>query len=178
MREYGSFMEFCEDNAILTADEAYTVFCDSKVSGFKKLKEKDFARFWEQHHEIMASIAGLVNGDNPNLPASCVNLYLRGGYAEAVANDSHCSNMLDKATEERREKRAEAHSKSKCPRCGCTELHYEKRGQKVGRGVGTAVVAGVLTGGIGALAAGGAASLAGRNKVRATCTRCGKQFVL
>jgi Zn finger protein HypA/HybF involved in hydrogenase expression len=56
----------------------------------------------------------------------------------------------------------------KCPKCGSTQIHADKRGFKAGRAVAGTLIAGPLAG----LATGGA----GKNKVIITCLGCGHQF--
>ncbi len=56
----------------------------------------------------------------------------------------------------------------KCPKCGSTQIHADKRGFKAGRAVAGTLIAGPLAG----LATGGM----GKNKIVITCLGCGHQF--
>lgn len=55
----------------------------------------------------------------------------------------------------------------KCPKCGSTQIHAEKKGYSAGR----AAAGVVLTGGVGLLA-----GAIGKNDIIITCLKCGKQF--
>ena len=55
----------------------------------------------------------------------------------------------------------------KCPKCGSTQLHADKKGFSAGKAIGGAV----LTGGIGLLA-----GFHGSKKVIITCLSCGNKF--
>lgn len=55
----------------------------------------------------------------------------------------------------------------KCPKCGSTQIHADKKGFSAGK----AVAGVVLTGGIGL-----AAGAIGKNKIIITCLKCGNQF--
>lgn len=59
-------------------------------------------------------------------------------------------------------------SEIRCPKCGSTQIHADKRGFKTGRAVAGTLVAGPLAG----LAAGGA----GQNKIVISCLSCGHEF--
>lgn len=57
----------------------------------------------------------------------------------------------------------------RCPKCGSTQIHAEKRGFKTGR----AVAGGIVTGNIiVAMTAGGI----GKNNIELTCLKCGNKF--
>ncbi len=56
----------------------------------------------------------------------------------------------------------------KCPKCGCTQIHSDKKGFSTGKAVAGALVGGVLVG----AAAGGI----GKDKIILTCLKCGHQF--
>jgi predicted RNA-binding Zn-ribbon protein involved in translation (DUF1610 family) len=56
----------------------------------------------------------------------------------------------------------------KCPKCGSTQIHADKRGFKAGRAIAGTLIAGPLVG-----AASGAV---GKNKITITCLACGNQF--
>lgn len=57
----------------------------------------------------------------------------------------------------------------KCPKCGSSQIHVDKRGFKAGR----AIAGGLLTGNILAAAACGGI---GMNKIELTCIKCGHKF--
>lgn len=56
---------------------------------------------------------------------------------------------------------------TKCPKCGSTNIHADKKGF----GVKKSLVGGVLIGGVGLLA-----GVVGSNKIRLTCLDCGFEF--
>nr|DAF67703.1 MAG TPA: RNA polymerase-like protein [Caudoviricetes sp.] len=56
---------------------------------------------------------------------------------------------------------------AKCPKCGSTNIHTDKQGYSVGKGLAGSV----LFGGIGLIA-----GAIGSNKIRLTCRDCGCQF--
>lgn len=55
----------------------------------------------------------------------------------------------------------------KCPKCGSTQIHADKKGYSAGK----AAAGVILTGGIGL-----AAGAIGKNKIIITCLKCGNQF--
>lgn len=59
-------------------------------------------------------------------------------------------------------------SEIKCPKCGSTQIHADKRGFKAGRFVAGTLVAGPLAGVV--------TGAAGKNKIIITCLACGHQF--
>lgn len=55
----------------------------------------------------------------------------------------------------------------RCPKCGSSQIHADKKGYSVGK----AAAGVVLTGGIGL-----AAGVIGANKIKITCLKCGYKF--